>query len=114
MARPQSRARDRPARHQSPTTALRRASEKPVPGDWPAAASEPPPLRRHSCRIAPFCGTIERQRKAPMQPNERLGFSAIAERQPLVLPEGARLAVWVIVNVEEWDIRQAMPRTVIT
>ena len=30
------------------------------------------------------------------------------------LPNGARLAVWVIVNVEEWDIRQPMPRTVLT
>ena len=49
-----------------------------------------------------------------MQPNERLVFSAIAERPPLVLPHGARLVVWVIVNVEEWDIRQTMPRTVIS
>ena len=49
-----------------------------------------------------------------MQPNERLVFSAIAERPPLVLPQGARLVVWVIVNVEEWDIRQTMPRTVIS
>jgi len=47
-------------------------------------------------------------------PNERLAYSAIGERPPLVLPHGARLAVWVIVNVEEWDIHQTMPRTVIT
>ena len=49
-----------------------------------------------------------------MLPNERLAYSAISERPPLMLPEGARLAVWVIVNVEEWDIKEAMPRTVIT
>src|SRR5262249_10732265 len=49
-----------------------------------------------------------------MQPNERLVFPAIAGRPPLVLPNTARLVVWVIVNVEEWDIRQTMPRTVIT
>ena len=49
-----------------------------------------------------------------MLPNERLAYSAIAERPPLALPNGARLAVWVIVNVEEWDIRQPMPRTVLT
>src|SRR6476619_7592239 len=49
-----------------------------------------------------------------MQPNERLTYSAIPERPPLALPNGARLAVWVIVNVEEWDIRQPMPRTVLT
>ena len=49
-----------------------------------------------------------------MLPNERLTYSAISERPPLALPNGARLAVWVIVNVEEWDIRQPMPRTVLT
>jgi peptidoglycan/xylan/chitin deacetylase (PgdA/CDA1 family) len=49
-----------------------------------------------------------------MLPNERLAYSAIAERPALNLPNGARLVVWVIVNVEEWDIRQTMPRTVIT
>jgi peptidoglycan/xylan/chitin deacetylase (PgdA/CDA1 family) len=49
-----------------------------------------------------------------MLPNERLAYSAISERPPLVLPEGARMAVWVIVNVEEWDIKEAMPRTVLT
>jgi peptidoglycan/xylan/chitin deacetylase (PgdA/CDA1 family) len=49
-----------------------------------------------------------------MLPNERLAYSAVPERPALALPNGARLAVWVIVNVEEWDIRQTMPRTVIT
>src|SRR5512138_1706159 len=49
-----------------------------------------------------------------MLPTERLPYSAISERRPLALPDGARLAVWVIVNVEEWDIRQTMPRTVLT
>jgi allantoinase len=47
-------------------------------------------------------------------PTERLDFSAIAERPKLVLPDGARLVVWVIVNVEEWDPREPMPRTVLT
>ena len=41
-------------------------------------------------------------------------YSAITERQPLALPGGARLAVWVIVNVEEWDPKETMPRTVLT
>jgi len=49
-----------------------------------------------------------------MLPTERLDFSAIAEREKLALPDGARLAVWVIVNVEEWDINETMPRTVLT
>src|SRR5436309_1357274 len=49
-----------------------------------------------------------------MQPNERLDYSAIGERRRLTLPGGARLAVWVVVNVEEWDINETMPRTVLT
>src|SRR5713101_9178492 len=49
-----------------------------------------------------------------MRPTERLEYSAISQRRPLALPGGARLAVWVIVNVEEWDINETMPRTVLT
>ncbi len=49
-----------------------------------------------------------------MTPQERLSYSAIAHRPRLALPGGARLAVWVIVNVEEWDIHSTMPRTVLT
>src|SRR4051794_26206105 len=49
-----------------------------------------------------------------MKPAERLAYSPIPQRPKLALPGGARLAVWVIVNVEEWDIEQAMPRTVLT
>src|ERR1700751_665576 len=49
-----------------------------------------------------------------MLPTERLDYSAIAERKPLQLPDGARLAVWVIVNVEESDPKETMPRTVLT
>jgi allantoinase len=49
-----------------------------------------------------------------MQPNERLIYSAISERPPLHLPGGAKLAVWIIVNVEEWDINHMMPRTVLS
>jgi peptidoglycan/xylan/chitin deacetylase (PgdA/CDA1 family) len=49
-----------------------------------------------------------------MLPHERIAYSPIPERKRLVLPGGARLAVWVIVNIEEWDPRQPMPRTVLT
>ncbi len=51
---------------------------------------------------------------ARMLPTDRLAYSPIAGRQKLALPGGARMAVWVIVNVEEWDPTQTMPRTVIT
>jgi peptidoglycan/xylan/chitin deacetylase (PgdA/CDA1 family) len=46
-------------------------------------------------------------------PRERFDYSAIVDRAPLHLPRGARLAVWTIVNVEEWDIQGPMPRTVL-
>jgi allantoinase len=48
-----------------------------------------------------------------MLPHERLAYSPISQRPKLVLPGGARMVVWVIVNVEEWDIHQTMPRTVL-
>ena len=49
-----------------------------------------------------------------MLPHDRLAYSPIIKRPPLKLPGGARMACWVIVNVEEWDINQTMPRTVLT
>jgi allantoinase len=44
---------------------------------------------------------------------DRLPYSAIVDRPPLKLPGGARLAVWTIVNVEEWSLDGPMPRTVL-
>src|SRR5918994_690128 len=49
-----------------------------------------------------------------MKPLERIAYSPITKRAPLELPGGARMVVWTIVNIEEWDIDQAMPRTVLT
>lgn len=49
-----------------------------------------------------------------MLPTERITYSPISSRAPLKLPDCKRMAVWVIVNVEEWDINQTMPRTVLT
>src|ERR1041385_3816587 len=49
-----------------------------------------------------------------MLPTDRIAYSAIAERPPLKLPGGARMAIWVIVNAEEWDPKDTMPRTVLT
>ena len=46
-------------------------------------------------------------------PRERVPYSAIVDRPRLELPGGARLAVWTIVNVEEWSIERPMPRTVL-
>jgi len=49
-----------------------------------------------------------------MLPNDRIVYSAIKDRPRLFLPGGGRLIVWVIVNVEEWNPREPMPRTVLT
>src|SRR5262245_39423218 len=51
---------------------------------------------------------------SPMLPRERCDYSAIVDRPAFKLPEGARVAVWTIVNLETWDISRAMPRQVLT
>ncbi|MEI8153346.1 MAG: hypothetical protein WCG92_17370, partial [Hyphomicrobiales bacterium] len=55
-------------------------------------------------------GANSNQRR--MLPTDRLDYSAITERPAIKLPGGARMAIWVIVNVEEWDPKDTMPRTV--
>ena len=44
----------------------------------------------------------------------RVPYSAIVDRPPLTLPLGARILVWVIVNVEHWSMERPMPRTVLS
>lgn len=46
--------------------------------------------------------------------SDRIPYQAIVDRPKLTLPGGARIAVWVIVNVEEWRIEKSMPRTVLS
>ncbi|HTX52669.1 MAG TPA: polysaccharide deacetylase family protein [Candidatus Baltobacteraceae bacterium] len=48
-----------------------------------------------------------------MIPRERITYSAIVDRPPLLLPDSARVAVWTIVNLEEWDIARPMARQVL-
>lgn len=43
----------------------------------------------------------------------RLPYEPIAKRPKLKLPDGKRVAVWTIVNVENWSPAAAMPRTVL-
>lgn len=45
--------------------------------------------------------------------SDRIPFSALPDRKPLRLPGGETVAVWVIVNVEEWSIEHPMPRMVL-
>ncbi len=44
---------------------------------------------------------------------DRIPYQALVDRPKLTLPGGKRLAVWVILNVEEWRIEGPMPRTVL-
>ena len=45
--------------------------------------------------------------------SDRIPYQAIVDRPRLELPEGSRVAVWVILNVERWPIEKPMPRTVL-
>jgi allantoinase len=47
-------------------------------------------------------------------PHERFDYSPIAARRPWKLPKGARIAVWTVVNIEEWDIEKPMARQYLT
>jgi allantoinase len=47
-------------------------------------------------------------------PSRRVAYSAIVDRPPLKVPDGGRMLVWVIVNVEHWSMERAMPRTVLS
>jgi allantoinase len=46
--------------------------------------------------------------------SDRAPYSAIVDRPVRTLPGGARMQVWVIVNVEHWSIENPMPRTVLS
>ena len=49
-----------------------------------------------------------------MTPTRRLDYQASIDRPCLALPDGKRVAVFIVVNVENWDIERAMPRQVLT
>jgi peptidoglycan/xylan/chitin deacetylase (PgdA/CDA1 family) len=48
-----------------------------------------------------------------MTPHERSPYSAIVDRPPLKLPDGARLVVWTIVNLEFWNFARPTARQVL-
>ncbi len=49
-----------------------------------------------------------------MDPRERTTYSAIVDRPALTLPGDARIVVWPVFNIENWDTMGPMPRTVLT
>ena len=50
----------------------------------------------------------------PVLPSARVPYSAIVDRPKLTVPDGGRMLVWVIVNVEHWGMERAMPRMVLS
>ena len=58
-------------------------------------------------------GVNERQARdneKAMRADQRFEYSAIVDRERLKLPRRARMIVWPVVNIEEWDITRPMPR----
>ncbi|HQU25307.1 MAG TPA: polysaccharide deacetylase family protein [Acidiphilium sp.] len=56
----------------------------------------------------------DRPDPAPIESfRDRVPYLPITKRPKLQLPNNARIAVWTIVNVENWDPQGAMPRTVL-
>src|SRR6202012_731558 len=47
-------------------------------------------------------------------PFQRLDYQASIYRPKLALPGGKRVAVFLVVNIERWDIDRTMPRQVLT
>lgn len=48
------------------------------------------------------------------RPEQRFDFSAMPSRKRWQLPDGKRMAVYTIVNVEEWDIEKPIAREYVT
>ncbi|MBT4521653.1 MAG: polysaccharide deacetylase family protein [Halieaceae bacterium] len=48
------------------------------------------------------------------RPEQRFDFSAITQRPVWRLPEGKRVAVYTVVNIEEWDIEKPVAREYVT
>lgn len=53
------------------------------------------------------------ENKSGFSARDRISYEPIVSRPPFVLPNNARVAVWTIVNVENWLPQNAMPRTVL-
>ena len=48
------------------------------------------------------------------EPHTRLDYLASLDRPRLALPDGGKVAVFLVVNIERWDIARPMPRQVLT
>jgi allantoinase len=45
---------------------------------------------------------------------DRIPYSAIVDRKPLKLPDGGRIIIWPVVNLEEWVPTEPLPRRILT
>ncbi len=50
---------------------------------------------------------------SPMRPEQRLPYRAAVDRAKVALPGGKAVAVWPVVNIENWLIDNPMPRQVL-
>src|SRR5439155_23185954 len=101
-----------PARRRRPTSdAVGRAASlrRPQIYNPPARIDKVPSGPLRSGAIDPGDGCMS----DPMLPRERCDYSAIVDRPPLRLPNGARIVVWSIVNYEVWDIGRPMAQQVL-
>ena len=49
-----------------------------------------------------------------MNIKDRINYSAIVDRKPLILPGDGKVIVWPVVNLEEWPPELPLPRRVLT
>ena len=56
---------------------------------------------------------MNRPAQEPMRPEQRLRYAAPSDRPRTTLPGGKTVAVWPVVNVENWLIDNPMPRQVL-
>ena len=47
-------------------------------------------------------------------PHERFDYSAMPQREPVRFPNGERVALYLVVNVEEWNIEKPVAREYVT
>src|SRR5579864_7167053 len=59
--------------------------------------------RERRCVRDPGVAGADRDRTA-MNPERRLDYQASIDRPRLALPDGKRVAVFIVVNVENWDV----------
>jgi allantoinase len=50
----------------------------------------------------------------PHDPDQRLTYTASIDRPRLTLPNGKKVAIFLVVNIERWDINRPMPRQVLS